>query len=317
MTESFTPIAAPAGLKHDQPTSHSVDPTRPPLVAWLQPLLIAMLTAAAFIGMYVGLQRDPTPRGIPVAVIGGDLAGQVSAALGDAVKVTVAADAVAGDGLVAGRDVVAVLAKTSPTALTLDAAGANGPSTVGALETLVGIYGRSTGSEVIITDVNPLVRYDSRGTVGFHVAFGVSLASFILAQMLTMSAAFVRSRHHLIATAVFAALVGVMASLLAGPLLGALPGNIVSLAVTLAMLSAATALATMALGAWFGAVGFPIATLLLITVGTRPAEPQSEPICCPISRGCSLKCCRRGRQSGRSPMSATSAARTSGQGGWC
>ncbi|MCQ4128290.1 hypothetical protein NOU13_27685 [Rhodococcus erythropolis] len=230
-------------------------------------MFIALLTAAAFIGIYVGLQRDPIPRNIPVAVIGDDLARQVSAALGDAVAVTTVSDIEAGRNLIAGRDAVAVLYRTSSTVLFLAVAGANGPSTVGALEKLIGVYGRSSGSEVITTDVNPLTRYDSRGVVGFYVAFGVSLASFILAQMLPTSTAFVHSRHRLVATVVFAAAVGLMASLLAGPILGALPGSVVSLSITLALLSAATALATMALGAVFGAMGVPIATLLLITVG--------------------------------------------------
>jgi hypothetical protein len=217
--------------------------------------------------MYVGLQRDPTPRDVPIAAVGADLAGQVSAALGDAVTVTTVADANAGDVLLAGHDVIAVVARTSPTVLALNVAGSSGPSTVGAVESLIRVYGRSTGSEVSIKDVNPLVRFDNRGTVGFYVAFGVSLASFILAQMMMTSTAFVRSRHHLTATALFAALVGLMASFLAGPILGALPGSVISLSFTLALLSAATALATIALGAWFGAVGVPIATLLLITVG--------------------------------------------------
>ncbi|WP_235579048.1 hypothetical protein [Rhodococcus sp. Leaf225] len=240
---------------------------RPPVRAWLQPLVIAGLIAAAFIGMYVGLQRDPTPRSVPVAAVGTELAESLSQALGDSVDVRAVPDSEAGTALLTGRDVVAVLSLTSPSVFDLDVAGANGPSTVGAVERLVGVYARSTGAQVVTEDVVPLVRYDSRGTAGFYVAFGVSLASFVLAQMLMMVSAHLHLRHRLATVTVFAALVGVLAAVLAGPVLGALPGHGVSLAITLALLSAATALATKALGAWFGAVGVPIATILLITIG--------------------------------------------------
>ncbi|MGA9870418.1 MAG: hypothetical protein WBQ44_04640 [Rhodococcus sp. (in: high G+C Gram-positive bacteria)] len=240
-------------------------------------MAIALLTAAAFIGMYVGLQRDPTPRNIPVAVVGEDLAGQVSAVLGDAVSVTTVSDTAAGGNLIAGRYAVAIVYRTSQTALSLEVAGATGLSTVGALENLVGVYGRSSGSEVTTTDIKPLIRYDSRGVVGFYVAFGVSLASFILAQTLPTSTSVVHMRHRLIATVVFAAVVGSMASLIAGPILGALPGSIASLSITLALLSAATALATMASSAVFGAMGVPIATLLLITIGNSTSGATVGP----------------------------------------
>ncbi|MGU3438413.1 hypothetical protein ACNHUS_36060 [Actinomycetes bacterium M1A6_2h] len=163
--------------------------------------------------------------------------------------------------------VVAVVSSTSPTTIELDVAGASRLSTVGAVEQLVGVYGRATGMQVVTNDVVPAVRHDSRGVVGFSVAFGVTLASFVLAQMLIMTAAQLHLRHRIATVIGFAALVGVIDAVLAGPILGAIPGHTVALSITLELLSAATALATKALGAWFGAVGIPIATILLITIG--------------------------------------------------
>ncbi|WP_157773111.1 hypothetical protein [Rhodococcoides fascians] len=242
-------------------------PARPPVRAWLQPLIIASLIAVAFIGMYVGLQREPVPHDIPIAVVGTELADGLADALGSAVSVQSVPDIESGKALLDRGDIVAMVSSASPTAIDLDVAGANGPSTVGAVEQLVGVYGRATGMQVVTEDVIPLVRYDSRGIAGFYVAFGVTLASFVLAQMLILTAARLHLHHRLLTVTAFAALVGVMAAVLAGPVLGAIPGHSVSLAITLALLSAATALATTALGAWFGAVGVPIATVLLITVG--------------------------------------------------
>ncbi|MCG7631430.1 MULTISPECIES: ABC transporter permease [Gordonia] len=234
---------------------------------------MSSLIAIAFIGMYVGLQRDPAPHGIPIAVVGSELGTSLQRALGDVVGVREVSDVAEGRELVDGRDVVAVVSqvpdhRASPRVpLTLEVAGANGPSTVGALERMIRGYARSTGTQVAVEDRVPLVRYDSRGTVGFYVAFGVTLASFVLAQMLMAMTAQLHLRHRLIAVIGFAALVGVLASVLAGPVMGALPGDFTGMAVTLALLSAATALATKALGAWLGAVGIPIATILLITIG--------------------------------------------------
>jgi hypothetical protein len=65
----------------------------------------------------------------------------------------------------------------------------------------------------------------------------------------------------------FAAVAGTVAAVLAGPVLGAVPAPFFPLAVTLALLTAAAAFTTKLLGTFFGSVGIPLATLLLLTVG--------------------------------------------------
>src|SRR5687767_5079475 len=60
---------------------------RPPVKAWLQPTLISLIVVAAFIACYVGLQRDPQPHQVPVAVTGPSLPGEIQQALGEAVEV--------------------------------------------------------------------------------------------------------------------------------------------------------------------------------------------------------------------------------------
>ncbi|MGW3636098.1 hypothetical protein ACWD7F_39445 [Streptomyces sp. NPDC005122] len=65
---------------------------RPPVRAWLQPAVISLVVAAAFISCYVGLQRDPQPHRVPIAVAAPVRPGAIHEALGDTVEVHPAAD---------------------------------------------------------------------------------------------------------------------------------------------------------------------------------------------------------------------------------
>lgn len=253
--------ARPAARSAETPT-----PERFSHRAWLQPVLVAMTIALVFIGLYVGFARDPVPHHIPIAVAGPGLAGQVADALGSAVYVTEVGDATAGARLVSAGDVVAALDATGG-GLRLAVASASGPTTVTALEHAVTGFAASSHRTISVTELVPLSAYDSRGMAGFYVAFGVSLASFSLAQNLLNAARRLRLRHRIAVTTGFTVLVGTAAGLLAGPVFGALPAPILPLALTLALLSAAAAFATLALGAWFGSIGIPLSTLLFVTVG--------------------------------------------------
>ncbi|MEV8607440.1 hypothetical protein AB0383_05695 [Amycolatopsis sp. NPDC051373] len=227
---------------------------------------ISLLLVLVFIGLYVGFQRSPRPYQVPVAVAGTQLQTQLAGAAGPAVAVVPVADQAAGEALLSHGDAVATLADQAGH-LRLDVAGASGATTVSAAEKLVSAFAQHRGQPLVITDVLPLSAFDSKGMSGFYVAFGVTLASFALAQNLIAAARRVRLRHRMAALAGFAVLSGIVAATLAGPVLGALPAPFAPLALTLGLLSAATALATKALGTWFGAIGIPMSTLLLLTVG--------------------------------------------------
>ncbi|MEV4596762.1 carboxypeptidase-like regulatory domain-containing protein [Amycolatopsis sp. NPDC049253] len=233
---------------------------------WWQPLGISLLLVLVFIGLYVGFQRSPRPYQVPVAVAGTSLQAQFAGATGQAVAVVPVADQAAGDALLRHGDAVATLTDQAGR-LRLDVAGASGATTVSAAEKLVTAFAQHRGQPLVVTDVLPLSPFDSKGMSGFYVAFGVTLSSFALAQNLLAAARRVRLRHRMAALVGFAVLSGIVAATLAGPVLGALPAPFVPLALTLGLLSAATALATKALGTWFGAIGIPISTLLLLTVG--------------------------------------------------
>ncbi|MET8364286.1 hypothetical protein ABZU53_12035 [Micromonospora sp. NPDC005194] len=235
--------------------------------AWLSLVLTGLIIGTAFIAVYVGLQRGPEPRHLPIAVVGEQLATTAQAGFGDAVAVTPVTTVEDGSALVRDGDAVAVLGATSPGALTLDYAGASGFSESGAARQLAAGLARQAGATVQENDIVPLASYDSRGLSAFYVVFGVTLSSFVLAQGLTAATAKVRLRHRLYAMGGFAVAIGVIAATVAGPVYGSLTAPFPLLALSLILLSAASAFTTKALGAWLGPIGIALAVLTLTTIG--------------------------------------------------
>ncbi len=238
-----------------------------PVRAWLQPVIVGLVIVSAFVGLYVGLQRSPQPHDVPLAVTGQQLATEVRQALGDRVDVHEAADAASARSAVLHRDAVAALGPDGNGGLQLDVAGANGLSTTNAVTGLVATYANQAGQHLQTADIVPLAKFDSRGLCGFYLAFGVTLAGFVIAQNTLGLGQVLTLRQRLLLIRGFSAVCGAVAAAIAGPVLGALPAPLVPLAGTLALLTAAAAFATMLLGTWLGVLGVPVATLLLLTVG--------------------------------------------------
>jgi hypothetical protein len=240
---------------------------RPPVRVWLQPTLIALVVVTAFIACYVGLQRDPEPHQVDIAVTGPDLPGEIHQALGDAVEVHPAADAEAARRALERHDVVAALSTDGPGRLRLEIAGAVGTSTTSAVNNLVGAYAHGAGMHVTTEDVVPLTHFDARGLAGFYMAFGVTLAGFVLGSNALGLAGVLHLRHRFRLLAGASVAIGTVATIIAGPILGAVPAPIVPLVLTLTLLAAAAAFTTKLLGTYLGPIGVPVATLLLLTVG--------------------------------------------------
>ncbi|MGW1724263.1 hypothetical protein ACWCQK_15170 [Streptomyces sp. NPDC002306] len=240
---------------------------RPPVRAWLQPAVIALVVATAFISCYVGLQRNPQPHQIPLAVAGPGLPEAIHQALGDSVEVRPAADAQAARQALENHDVVAALSSGSPHQLRLEVAGAAGSSTTAAVKNLVSAYAHGAGEHVTTADVVPLDHYDARGLAGFYMAFGVTLAGFVLGSNALGLAGLLLLRHRFWLLAGVSVAIGAIAAIIAGPILGAVPAPVAPLIFTLALLAAAASFTTKLLGTYLGPVGVPVATLLLLTVG--------------------------------------------------
>jgi hypothetical protein len=235
--------------------------------AWITVAVSSLVIGLVFIAVYVGLQRDPQPFRLPIAVVGDELASAARAGWGDSVAVTEVSSIQDGATLVRNADVVAVVAAISPTTLRLDYAGASGLSEAGAAQTLVAGLAAHAGATVQATDIVPLTRYDTRGLSAFYVVFGVTLASFILAQGLLAATRKVRLGAQLLVMTGFTIVIGLTAAAIAGPLYGSLPAAYPLLALSLILLSAACTFTTQALGAWLGAAGIGVAILTLTTIG--------------------------------------------------
>ncbi|MFF2164455.1 hypothetical protein ACFVWP_27630 [Streptomyces sp. NPDC058175] len=240
---------------------------RPPVKVWLQPVLISLAVAAAFVACYVGLQRDPQPHQVPIAVTGPSLPGEIQQALGDAVEVHPTVDAATARRALERHDVVAVLGSAASGDLKLEIAGAAGASTTSAVSALVDAYARGASAHVTTVDVVPLAKHDARGLAGFYLAFGVSLAGFVLGSNVLGLAGVMRLRHRLLLLIGASAAIGTVGALLVGPVLGAAPAPLVPLVFVLALLAAVTAFTTKLLGVLLGPIGLPVTTLLLLTVG--------------------------------------------------
>ena len=222
---------------------------------------------AAFVSCYVGLQRDPQPHRVPLAVAGPGLSHEIRQALGDTVDVHPMADAPAARDAVQRHDVVAALSVDGPDRLRLEIAGAAGTSTTSAVKSLVGAYAHGAGRHVVTDDVVPLTRFDARGLAGFYMAFGVTLAGFVLGSNALVLANVLHLRHRFWLLGGASLAIGTVAAVIAGPVMGAVPAPLVPLTATLTLLAAAAAFTTKLLGTYLGPIGVPVSTLLLLTVG--------------------------------------------------
>jgi EmrB/QacA subfamily drug resistance transporter len=236
-------------------------------LAWLPPLVTALVIGVAFVAIFVGLQRGPTPDRMPIATVGPDLTRTAERTFGSKADVVGVVDEQAGRQLVDDREVVGVVNALSDATLRFTYAGARGPSEVNAAQKLVAGLAKAQGARLQTVDAVPLVAEDSRGMTSFYVVFGVTLASFILAQALWSAAPRLPLRGRLAVTAGFAIVIGVLGALITGPIYGSLTAPFALLALTLVLLSAASAMTTTALVSWLGPAGIGLAVLLLTVVG--------------------------------------------------
>lgn len=233
--EAFAGAALPPGPK---------EAGRLPLGIWLQPILIALIVVSAFIGCCVGLQRDPHPHQVPIAVTAPHhLPAKMRQALGDSIEVQPAIDAESVREAVEHGDAAAALSADGRGRLHLEIAGADGSSTTAAAMNLVSVHTNGAGMHVTTKDVVPLTRFVAHGLAGFY-AFGAALAGFVLASNAVDLASLLHLRHRFWLLGGAAADICTLAAITVGPLLGAVPAPVTILTLTLTLLTAATAFTT-------------------------------------------------------------------------
>lgn len=229
-------------------------------------IVLSALVAAAFVGLYLSLQRDPAPIDVPLVTTSQQLASAAENAWGDKATVTVV-DTTADAERLLRRDAAVAAFIPTETGLDLFTAGANGRSVTMAATGLVDGLAEASGTTVeSTTDLVPLVRYDRQGLSSFYLVFGVTLAAFILAQILS-AMKFLTLRSRIVAVAGGAIVSAAVTAALAGPVLGAVPASLWVVIPGLALLSAAVSVSTMAIAAAVGPIGNVVSTLLFTVAG--------------------------------------------------
>jgi hypothetical protein len=250
------------------PTGHGLAGGR--LVGMLgSQVLVGAAIAAAFVGLYVGLQLEPQPRELPIAVVGTELSEGAAQAWGTTVSVIEATDAADAKLMLEEHRVVgAIIPAADSLGLDLLTAGANGRSAVGATSALAAGFAEAIGLPLLsTTDVVPLAPHDVQGLSGFYLVFGVTLASFVLAQIMYSIAALVRLRWRVVTLVAGATAIAAVAAVLAGPVYGAIPANVAAVIPVLALLGVGVSISTLAIATLVGPLGNVVSTIVFTTLG--------------------------------------------------
>lgn len=248
-------------------------------------VLVGMLIAGAFVGMYIGLQRAPAPTNLPIAITDARLADAAADRLGDAAEVHEVASDDEARRLVQDRDVVAALVP-GPEGAALYMAGADGRSATGAATAMITglVEGAGAGAGATITQVEdlvPLVRNDAQGLAGFYLVFGTTLAAFILAQIMYAVAGLARLRTRVMTAVIGSVAAAAVAAVIAGPVFDAVPAPLGASIAVLSLLATAVSLSTLAISSLVGPMGSVMSTLLFTTLGNSTSGATISPFLLP------------------------------------
>jgi hypothetical protein len=186
-------------------------------------LAVAVALATVFLLSHTaGLDR-PTPRHVPMALVGSPsdapgLAERLAARLDGAADYRPYPSAAAAERAIGERRVLAALVR-DPAGPRLLVAGAEGPPLARALRTAAdGLLPAGA-----VTDVRPPAGGDDSGLGGFHAMVAATLLGFLTTLQLRINDPRLGPRSWSVAIAVLAAGGGLVLAVTAGPVLGALP----------------------------------------------------------------------------------------------
>lgn len=246
-------------------------------------LVIATLgLGIGFILSYVGGLHHPAPKNLPFDVVApAQVQGQAVAGLaglpGQPLTPRLISDADTARARVADRTSTgALVIDPTSTADTLYVASGAGPSISNALTKIVGAAEAKQQRTVNVVDLVPVSAQDSSGLSSFYLAVGWTVAGYLIASILGISAGTrpatpTRAVVRLVALALSAAVAGGVGAWLVQHKLGALPGGFLSLAVVGALVVFGAGAVTMALEIAFGVIGIGIAVLLFVILGNPAA----------------------------------------------
>ena len=246
-------------------------------------LVIATLgLGIGFILSYVGGLHHPAPKNLPFDVVApAQVQSQAVAGLaglpGQSLTPRLIADADTARARVADRTSTgALVIDPTSSADTLYVASGAGPSISNALIKIVGAAEAKQQRTVNVVDLVPVSAGDSSGLSSFYLAVGWTVAGYLIASILGVSAGTrpatpTRAVVRLVALALSAVVGGGVGAWLVQDKLGALPGGFWSLAVVGALVVFGAGAVTMALQIAFGVVGIGIAVLMFVILGNPAA----------------------------------------------
>lgn len=237
--------------------------------AILAPVAIVLSIGLIFVSVYLAAFHQPKPHDLPIGVVGPPPAvTQVESGLHAKApgyfKVTGYADAGAARYDLTHRKIFAAFDLSSgPPKLYY--AGANGPSVT---QLVTGVFGGVAAAQhqnLSTTDVLPASPDDSRGLSVFYTGFGLVLAGFLFG--LVSYSLTRRFLYQMISLLLLGALGGYFTTLIANSGFHALPGSFAGTAAMIGLLTMSTAAISLLLQRMMGAVGIPIAAVVLLVFG--------------------------------------------------
>lgn len=234
------------------------------------PVIIGLVVAFAFVGLYTAALHAPKPHDLRVAVVGApglerQIQGRLDAAAPGAFALERYASPAAARQALLDQDVGgAFIAGPQPRLLV---ATAGGPATREAIGAAFSGAAAANGTKLEVEDVRPLPAHDSRGMSAFFTIVGTTVASLLFGAALFAGARRAPIRARLAVAVAFSALVGLTMALTVGPLVGALSGAFWGIAGVIALLALAVGLTTAALSRALGPPGIGIAALVLLLFG--------------------------------------------------
>jgi len=247
----------------------------------LAPTLLGLFLVLAFAGLTIPALQNPTPKDLPVGVVGPPEAGrQLSAQLGrenaDAFDVETYASADRAREAILEQEILGafVLEPGRPPSLLL--AGAAGDAPTRALETAYEKVTEALGATGTVENVAPLPEEDARGISGFLLCVALVIGALLFQAVLSLMAARLPARARFLVGAGYAVIAGLVGAVLAGPVIGALTGNFLQLAGIAVLLSLAVVGIVAACQSLLGVLGVAVGALIVLPLGVSSSGGPVE-----------------------------------------
>ncbi|MCU1494018.1 MAG: hypothetical protein JWO62_1782 [Acidimicrobiaceae bacterium] len=251
-------------------------PRRLPILAviFLAGVLVLEL---GFIASYVGALHEPTPHGVPVAVVGSASAvarieSELTAAgASQAVRPVAAKDVASARAEIDRGMVYAAIVPGAGSSQLLVANAAN-PFTAAAITAIFRGVATASSTRLTVRDVAPLPAGDAQGLSPFYLAVGWVVGGYLAATMLGLGSGMAAESRRaasgrVLGLGIFSAVSGLVGAVIVDLWLGALQHHFLELAAVGALLVFGTAIATAALETVLGIVGTAIAIAAFVVVG--------------------------------------------------